>query len=669
MKKNIIRVNILIYLVSIFVIPFINIKTVFAASTFTTCTFTEASYLRSTPGGSVLKDTDGSSFLINSPRRAEVIDTTTVNGKTYKKLKINYYSNNYIGWVYSGYLTDFKSYTLDDNYANSLRSAGFPESYIVPLQKLHAAYPNWNFIVSKNGSGLDWNSVIDGEYSPVYKNLLCSNNLEAIKPLLSTDGAAYNAGTYKKFDNGSCYAPSKQTISFYMDPRNWLNDDTIFMFEQLSFNESLHTSNLIQPILNGSFMSGAYSYNGKNISYAQTFVDAGKTNNVSSVQLASRVLQEQGTKGSATINMKDGNTTYYNFFNVGAYGDSSSQIISNALNAAKARGWTSPYTSIVGGASLISNGYVKVGQDTNYYQKFNTINNSNLYWNQYMANVRVNPAEAINMYNSYYKRGLINSAFTFKIPVYSNMPNETTLSTSQNSDNTLASLSVSNCSFTQSFNSTVTSYTCNVNSSVNSVSVSAKATSNYASVSGTGTKQLSDGVNNIDVKVTAANGDVKTYSIKVNKANSVNTTSATPQDVVSSIGFSNSNNILSGAVPGTNSQNIIKDIKAKYASADIKLTNKNNQTKTSGVLATGDKLVVTNNNVTNTFTISIKGDVSGDGNIDISDLAMIKANMLGKNALSGANLKSSDINNDGKIDISDLAMVKAHMLGKIKITK
>ena len=42
--------------------------------------------------------------------------------------------------------------------------------------------------------------------------------------------------------------------------------------------------------------------------------------------------------------------------------------------------------------------------------------------------------------------------------------------------------------------------------------------------------------------------------------------------------------------------------------------------------------------------------------------------MLGKNKLSGANLKSSDINNDNKIDISDLAMVKAHMLGKIKIT-
>ena len=272
---------------------------------------------------------------------------------------------------------------------------------------------------------------------------MCSGNFNAIKPLLSTDGAAYNAGTYKTFDNG-CYAPSKQTISFYMDPRNWLNDRTIFMFEQLSFNQNLHTTALIQPSLNGTFMSGSYSYNGQNISYAQTFVDAGKTNNVSPVQLVSRVLQEQGANGSSTINMKEGNKIYYNFFNVGATGDGAADIIAHALSYAKAKGWTSPYTSIVGGASTISNGYIKSGQDTNYYQKFNTINNSSLYWNQYMANVRANPAEAITMHNSYYNKGLINSAFTFKIPVYNNMPNETTLSTSQNGDNTLKNLSVSN---------------------------------------------------------------------------------------------------------------------------------------------------------------------------------------------------------------------------------
>ena len=662
------KVKIFGYLISI-VIPFAFMNNVSASTSFTTCTFTENSYLRSTPGGNKITDTDGSTFLINSPRRAEVIDSTTTGGKSYKKLKINYYSNNYIGWVWDGYLKDFKTYTTSDEYANSLRNAGFPETYILPLSKLKAVYPNWNFIVSKNGSGLDWNTVINSEYSPVYKNLLCSNNLEAIKPLLSTDGSVYNAGTYRKFDNGTCYAPSKQTISFYMDPRNWFNDNTIFMFEQLSFNEALHTVSTVQPMLNNTFMAGSYGYNGGTISYAQTFVNSGKQNNVSPVQLTSRVLQEQGTTGSATINMKDGGKTYYNFFNVGASGNSESELIANALATAKSRGWDNPYSSIVGGASLISNGYTKVGQDTNYYQKFNTINNSSLYINQYMANVRVNPSEAISMYSTYYKNNLLNSSFTFKIPVYNNMPDATTLSTTQNADNTLASLTVSNCKFTQEFNSTVTTYYCDVANNVSTVSVSAKATSAFSSVSGTGSKSLNVGNNSIQVKVIAANGDVKTYTVNVNRAKeSQDPSKATPSDVISSLGYNNDNNIVSGITLNTDASTIINNVKSKYNST-AKVINTNNKEKTSGKLATNDKLVITTNNITTTFTISMKGDVSSDGNIDISDLAMVKANMLSKINLSGATLKSSDINNDNKVDISDLAMIKSHMLGKIVITK
>ena len=69
------------------------------------------------------------------------------------------------------------------------------------------------------------------------------------------------------------------------------------------------------------------------------------------------------------------------------------------------------------------------------------------------------------------------------------------------------------------------------------------------------------------------------------------------------------------------------------------------------------------------YTLKIKGDVNGDGKIDISDLAMIKGYMLGKTSLSGVKFNAADINADSKIDISDLAMVKAHMLGKIDISK
>ncbi len=650
-------------LIVIFVLllSFFKLDNVYANTTFTTCSLTENSYLRSTPGGTPLRDVDGGKVIIsNLNQKLEVVE----NGNGYKKLKANYYSNNYTGWIWNGYLKDCRSYTIDDNYANQLRSKGFPESYILPLTKLHAMYPNWNFIPSK--TNLEWSTVINNEYSPVYKNLMCSSNLSYVSPLLSTDGAAYNAGVYKQFEP-NCYAPSKQTISFYMDPRNWINDNTIFMFEQLSYNSALHTANSVQQILNGTFMAGSYLYNNQTWTYANTFVEAGRQRNVSPIQIASRVIQEQGTKGSATINMNGGDgKTYYNHFNINAYGSDTQTIVNNALITAKRNGWDNPYSSILGGSKTISNGYTSVGQDTNYYQKFNTINRNSLYRNQYMANVRVLPSESNSIYNSYYKSNLLNSAFTFKIPVYNNMPGATTLSTSNNGDNTLRSLSISGCNLNPSFNSAATNYTCSVPNTTKQVTVAATKTSSYSTLTGDGIVVLNNNSTIVNVVVIAANGESKTYKITINK---VESGKESPSDIISYLGYNNSGNVITGITIGTNRANIITEVKNKFKLANISLKDKKGNIKTNGIISTGDKVTITNNGKTTTFTVSLKADVNGDGIIDLSDLAMVKAKMLGKINIANEYLKSSDVNKDGKVDISDLAMIKAHMLGKIKITK
>ena len=91
--------------------------------------------------------------------------------------------------------------------------------------------------------------------------------------------------------------------------------------------------------------------------------------------------------------------------------------------------------------------------------------------------------------------------------------------------------------------------------------------------------------------------------------------------------------------------------------------------KSSGSIASGDVIIIKNGGQTGTFTVMVKGDTNGDGKISISDLAMIKAKLLGNNNLNGVYLSAADINKDGKISISDLAMVKAHLLGTLKITK
>lgn len=644
------------------ILPFFKIEEVYASTTFTTCTLTENSYLRATPGGTPLKDVDDGSVLItNLNQKLEVVE----NGNGYKKVKANYYSNNYIGWVSNSYLKNCKSYTTDDNYANQLRSKGFPESYIFPLAKLHAMYPNWNFEVSKLGSGLNFNDAVNGEYSPVYKNLMGTTNLNAIKPLLSTDGSAYNAGVYKQFEPG-WYAPSKQTIAFYMDPRNWLNDNTIFMFEKLSYNPSVHTASAVQNRLNGTFMSGSYTYNGQTWSFANTFVEAGKQKNVNPIQIVSRVIQEQSTKGSSTVNMDGGDgKRYYNYFNINAYGSTTQQIVANALATAKKNGWTSPYTSIIGGSEIISNNYTGVGQDTIYYQKFNTIYSNSLYSHQYMANVRVLPSEANSMYKAYDNSGVINNSFTFKIPVYSNMPDATTLSTKDNADNTLKSLSVTGCNLNPSFNSAATNYTCNVPSSTNQVTVSAVKSSAYSSMKGDGVSILNNNSTVINIVVTAANGESRTYKITVNK---IDPGKEPPSGIISSIGFNNSNNIISGIALGTDISNVITNIKNKYSLAIVSVKNKSDSIKNSGAIATGDKITITNNNQTTTFIVSVKGDVNGDGKISISDYAKVKSHILGISKVSNEYLKAADANGDGKISISDYAKIKSHILGISKIT-
>ncbi len=633
---------------------------VFASSSFTVAECSEPNYIREAPGSSTkLKDVDNEIIKLPTDHKVEILETVDYKNEKWYKIYTNYYSANYTGYIYSGYFKNKKKYTIDSDYEDSLKDKGFPKTYIEPLAKLHSMHPNWNFEVSKYNDGLDWDTAVNEEYDPVYKNLIQNSS---DKSLWSTDPSVYSNGEYTVFES-YWHAPTKQTISYYMDPRNWLNENTIFMFEQLSYNSKLHTERSVQNILNGTFMEGSYKYKKKDYTYAKTFVIAGEEYNTSPIQLASRVIQEQGRNGSATINMDgDDGKIYYNYFNINAYG---SDIVANALATAKANNWDNPYPAILGGAALIANGYTSVGQDTLYYQKFNTINGQSLYNHQYMANVRVLPSEAISMYNSYRNNDSLDSAFTFKIPVYNNMPNQTSLSIQDNAENNLKSLSVTGCDLNPTFYSGATSYTCNVTDVTKSVKVSAKAASEYATVTGAKTYEIKDDVTTIKVVVKAANGNKKTYTITVNK---IDLGDKTAGDIISNLGYDNDNNTVSSIPLGTNIVDIDTLIKEKYV-ATVSFKDINGNKKKKGVVATGDKLIITVNDKKTEFTLKITGDVSSDGNIDISDLAMVKAKLLDVRELEGIKALAADINNDDKIDISDLAMIKAHLLGKRIIKK
>ena len=93
--------------------------------------------------------------------------------------------------------------------------------------------------------------------------------------------------------------------------------------------------------------------------------------------------------------------------------------------------------------------------------------------------------------------------------------------------------------------------------------------------------------------------------------------------------------------------------------------NSQNKEITSGIVTTGQKIKIKNNNQEVTYNIAVSGDVNGDGKIGIGDYAKVKDSILGKTKIEGAYFTASDINNDGKIGIGDYAKIKDFLLGKI----
>jgi hypothetical protein len=67
--------------------------------------------------------------------------------------------------------------------------------------------------------------------------------------------------------------------------------------------------------------------------------------------------------------------------------------------------------------------------------------------------------------------------------------------------------------------------------------------------------------------------------------------------------------------------------------------------------------------VNTNYTVIIYGDVTGDGNVSIGDLARIKQDLLRSDVLSGAYRISADVTRNSLVSVSDLIMIKKHLLG------
>lgn len=332
------------------------------------------------------------------------------NNATWYAIRFDYAAREYTGYVAKACMDDVKTYSYTDDASFEQSISTFPESYKPYLRKLHAIHPNWTFKV--DNTNLDWNASV------VAESRIGQSAISKLYPSLFYRDDQNPNGII--VDGTSWYAPCYDAVAYYLDPRNFLNEKNIFMFESLLYNANQDTS--VQGILNGSFMSGEFTENGYTKTYANAFIEAAKETGVSSTHLASRALQEMGTTmSSAASGTVPGYEGYYNFYNIGAYSGEDNYL--KGLEYAKNKGWNSIQKAITGGAKFISDSYVNNGKDTLYFQKFNVSESSKTppYTYEYMTNIMAPSSEASSIYNSYKNGGKLNDSYAFKIPVFNSM--------------------------------------------------------------------------------------------------------------------------------------------------------------------------------------------------------------------------------------------------------
>ena len=115
--------------------------------------------------------------------------------------------------------------------ATEIRKNGinnFPESYKILLQKLvnKTGHKNWKFVPLY--TDIDWNELVSKENTHL-KNTIIKNGEYP---------DSWYCNCNMEGDTGY-YCASKDIISYYLDPRNFLTEITIFQFLDLSNDKNM----------------------------------------------------------------------------------------------------------------------------------------------------------------------------------------------------------------------------------------------------------------------------------------------------------------------------------------------------------------------------------------------------------------------------------------------
>lgn len=191
----------------------------------------------------------------------------------------------------------------------------FPDSYKPYLRQMHLEHSSWTFTPMKTGVTIE-------EAAEVVKTTGSINSTNT--KLTELDANGNPIPTNEK----NWYRPNSEVTRFYLDPRNFLNETYVFMFENLSYIEI--DESIIQGVLNNNeLIKGMDTID--NQSYSSIFKEAGSVANVNPVYLASLSVHEVGSQTLLVTGQEFvyENVTYsglFNFYNIGASSSASNPL-------------------------------------------------------------------------------------------------------------------------------------------------------------------------------------------------------------------------------------------------------------------------------------------------------------------------------------------------------
>ena len=244
------------------------------------------------------------------------------------------------------------------------------------------------------------------------------------------------------------------------------------------------------------------------------------------------------------------------------------------------------------------------------------------------------------------------------------MPSYTSLPNSGDVNNDLKALQVKDFTLSPTFDKDVLSYEVYVPTSTTKVTVEAITDSTLATINGIGEIEVPDLENTVTITVKSQVGEEKKYQITIKKVDDTTTV----QDVITSSSMLINNNYITKIKNNTKLETLKNNlIKAGAKSIIIKDKNGKDIENTSTLISTGQTITINTAIETQTFTISVNGDTSGDGLVTILDLLEIQKHIKKAETLKNANLLAGDTSDDNKVTILDLLEVVQHIKGYKKL--